>query len=545
MFIAGPVQQASASVDVVEAAQQIIEEASGSTVLTGVAVSGCTASGICEAGAAVAVATVLGYSVWRLKALFSGGHTVESATVIPLSGTTTYSGGCWAQILSTSYSDCTTSARGAQQQDQISWASGFGPSMVMTIDHAPARRSTTDSLTVHLTWSGAPYPSGGSGSDLSPYCYDGTNTITNNNATGIGWNPYVLMKSASSGTVSHTFPASVCASPYQGWGGLQDTQFGHRWLTHLGSTSNTTPAPQHEWRAVKTCSSGGTQTAYSAQFREADDPLPIFPNPSCVGSALPLTYRVFEGDAAGLNGTQVLDWTAPASWASPSTVSYSDCLPGGSAAPCQVQLLKYSPSGLLQCTGGAVDCGGFDPATSTDTEYQCRWGTHLVGLTQCANAPRVDPSRTDTGTETAPVDPETPFSADPRQSVVECVGGVGWNPINWVVRPVVCALKYAFVPQQLGDDFASLKSDAEGRVPFTWISSVVAGGSAIGSTITGGCSPMVWNLPAVGPTTVMPCNVPFAGIPRNLEKLAVWLAVGGLFWRLAPWNKGRETGGPS
>lgn len=439
-----------ASADFVQSAQELIPAVSGTSVATGGAVTACVASGVCEAvgviGGAAAVATAVGYYGFHyLHWGWGSGHAVEHSTMeldqtLSPDATTTYGGGCWSA--GTEAGDC-DSANDGYSGDYS------GVTLQATMLEVPQlgqdgevkvrlSRSSTSGPSFRIwLYCGNYGPGGFSGGSpllstatLTGTALDATITMAAGSCTGL--------------TTTSSVPLSVGVGVWPDWA----LDYYHPPVDVPGFMVEV-PAPQHKWATTKVChgaSGNTTVTGLSAAFQEADSPLPAFPNPACPSGSLATSYEVKEGNATGVGGSTVLTWTAPAAWTDGSAPQYSDCLPGGSAAPCTLSLLKYSPSGLLECTGGAVDCTGFDPSTSSDTEYQCRWGTHLVGLTQCANAPRVEPTHTDAGAETQPVDPEAPFSPDPRQSVVECVGGIGWNPINWVVRPVVCALKYAFVP---------------------------------------------------------------------------------------------------
>jgi hypothetical protein len=542
----------AAADDLIDGATQIIPAAGGTATLTGM----CLASGVCEVGAVVAV-TVGGAMVvgWGLHAMHAFGwgssHTVEQATVVSPTTSTQAGGGCWSYLdgVAQTTSPC------AKPYD------GYGPfgpfggsnpttytSIVVTGAVAHAVTGGNVSATITITLGGSAPPTGRVKAQLA--CVDGSL------ASGQD------LRSVGTWTASSTFavPVALAASGCSAHGGANafrvDDTLGPGCCGTVATYTLPTaaplyevPAPDHKWRAVKICHGGGgdtSLTAYSALFKEADSNMPDFPNPACPAGTLATSFTVYEGDAQGANGTQVLHWTAPSSWANPSSVEYSDCLPGGSAAPCTVRLLKFTPFGSYDCTGGHVDCSDFDPSTSSTDQYQCQWGAHVVGLDQCAALKTVTQTvtpPTSTGTpqdvQAPPADSETvPVATNHHQSNGACVGSVTWNPISWVLKPIKCALVWAFVPDDIGHYADNIRAAADGTL-ITAGSDLVtqvqgAWSGMVGNADSGDCHGPTLNLPVIpgqDPVTVKPLEACSGGVHAVATTthtiLTLGIAVGG------------------
>lgn len=495
---------------------QIITTEAGTAVATGGAVSACVASGVCEALAitgGVAVATgVAVYGVPRLfHWVFGSGHTVEEATVVSPTTSTQAGGGCWDYLNGVSQ----TTSPCAKPYDGYGPFGPYGGSNPTTytsivVTGALAQAATTGNVTasITITLGGSAPPTGRIKAQLA--CVDGSVASAQD------------LRAVGTWTASSTFtvPASVAASGCVAHGGanafrVDDTLGPGCCGTVAGYALPTVapgyevPAPQHKWRTVKICHGGAgdtTLTEYSALFREADTTLPVLPNPVCPSGTLATSYTVYEGDATGAGSTQILTWTAPSTWANPSTSSYGDCLPGGSAAPCTVVLLKATPQGLLDCQGGRVDCTGFNADTALDTDYQCRWGPHAVPLTNCRQLALTAPGSTSTQTDTTPADPEnSPLT--PGQSNGECFpsGWAAFNPVEWVLKPVKCALTWAFVPNPatLSTQIDGVRTAVAGSslgAAYQPVSEISAAWSQIASGQSGGCDGPGFTLVVPGKT---------------------------------------------
>lgn len=132
------------------------------------------------------------------------------------------------------------------------------------------------------------------------------------------------------------------------------------------------------------------------------------------------------------------------------------------------------------CMDWKTDCSGWWAATSNGTTtgtYTCTFDGASVALAQCSPYQTTFDTQTSTPTVTDPVtgdqidwstSPDPGNSIDPGTDVGtgdgNCFAGMlSFNPVDWVLTPVKCALKWAFVPdptrvqadvQQLQDSWA-------------------------------------------------------------------------------------------
>jgi hypothetical protein len=486
------VTQQPASADLIDGTLQMVPVAAGTAVATGVCVGGgCEVAAV--TGVIVGSAMVVGWGLHSMHAFgWGSGHTVETGEAAM------YGSGLTNHVL---LSQC------------CGHAPGYSPAPGSSLDPTPY-------IAIYPAW---PW-SASTAVTVGEKCVGTAPTFFNDTVTNgqtWGWGIY------------------PCGTPNREWVRV--------WVGANAVDASTvdssadpgadikyenlaTAAPDHKWRGVKICHGGGgdtTYTSYSAVFKEADSSLPDFPNTDCPAGTLATSYTVYEGDATGAGGPQVLTWTAPSSWANPSSVTYSDCLPGGSAAPCTVRLLKATPFGLYDCASGSVDCTDFDPSTSTTQQYQCQWGTHVMALDQCIalkQAPATTPVGSTTGT---PQDVQAPASdgeaapVGPQQSNASCIGQVTWNPISWVLKPIKCALTWAFVPDPatLSTQINGVRTAVAGSslgAAYTPVNEVASAWGQIASGQSGGCLGPGFTLSVPGKTMdlnpLSACSSPMSNI---------------------------------
>lgn len=408
----------------------------------------------------------------------------QASDPLPPGTTTTYNGGCWAKRLDVVYADCTSSNRGAVRDDYsgvVTSGNFSGTSQVaMTFLQAVPKGAQSGQITVKVDYSGTQT---NNYAQIELRCLNGT--------SGSGGSFWVPPSFSGSGSYTYTFEAAWCSGSYSGVEGLFAPLVKGDWKAHVGWGGTAVAANSYFWRATRTCAGGGSTVEESAVFREADNPLPIFPDASCVGNALPLSYKVEQVCSVGCTGVKrtVLTWTAPAEWDDPASqtrVQYSDCLPGGSAYPCAVRLLKVTTNGLSECSDPGVDCSMFDPQTATETEWQCRWGPHTVTLTQCrVLVPYLKaPGQTQNGTDMRTPTPSNDPDAEPDAQNSKCVKWPpGWNPIDWILKPVKCALRWAFEPKTT--TWESVTQEVQDEVPFVVVTEGAAGLGAMWNGIDG------------------------------------------------------------
>jgi hypothetical protein len=200
------------------------------------------------------------------------------------------------------------------------------------------------------------------------------------------------------------------------------------------------------------CSDGSTVAGQAIVYTGAtpSEDLPPILAPACPAG----TQRVgLTAPSVASDGTVVPD---PLTWTAPAVPdAYVDCRPGGAAAPCQVTLVKVGPDGrTVNCTG-TLACPtprtGPDPDGST---YRCTWGPYPLPLADC---------------DVVPTHPPVPRTEDGP-----CVVGWSWNPVDWVLEPVKCALTWAFVPSTAPLAQAELTAgQLAAAAPFGYVTGVV------------------------------------------------------------------------
>lgn len=112
----------------------------------------------------------------------------------------------------------------------------------------------------------------------------------------------------------------------------------------------------------------------------------------------------------------------------------------------------------------------------------------------------INPARPEAGKETVTVlaTPRTPVSGEPavdtfptqdalptpeESGAMECDLRLTWNPVEWVLRPVKCALRWAFVPKQSWTD---VWGDLGEQFPFSVAAEVVTAGDRVHAAATSG-----------------------------------------------------------
>lgn len=212
----------------------------------------------------------------------------------------------------------------------------------------------------------------------------------------------------------------------------------------------------------------------------------------CPPGSIVKTFEIFRQHRNRDNVLQtrrVYKWDAPPEW-DPTVVTefdtkHQDCIKRGS---------------------------GCKLAIETDTEDpdvgECKWGSNVVPIAYCSEpAPQVieDPFTPTTPTTTAPptttVAPTTvppqqcpdapgcpsdtppPGGEDPPEGGECFPSGWGWlNPVEWVLKPVKCALVWAFWDDDAADEIGSLWGDSAGP----WVDTAVESGEGVEFTASVG-----------------------------------------------------------
>ena len=205
---------------------------------------------------------------------------------------------------------------------------------------------------------------------------------------------------------------------------------------------------------------GITYTSTTAVFKETGEAIPApcdVTLPPGVGAQ---NVEIVETGGGQSNTLYDQDVTAEyAAWWN----DYPECRTGA----CKLDLITLAnPSFPVSCFDLDYECDGWFESPDRDTDYECHYGIHTVDIEECfvysgvfrearilAGAPYSDPM---TGTWSGGINAPTPDSQALAQEIQDpevqraCRGlaATNFDPVAFVMRPVQCALEWAFVPRQ-------------------------------------------------------------------------------------------------
>jgi hypothetical protein len=143
----------------------------------------------------------------------------------------------------------------------------------------------------------------------------------------------------------------------------------------------------------------------------------------------------------------------------------------------------YDPQADCKALAGGSQCTldpGSDPAADPTATPRCQWGAYAVDSAQC------DPLRADPGSDPAPTPTPTPTGPvpgdagqpDPTDTEGNACFPSGWgmlNPVEWIYKPVKCALAWAFVPSSItADTIDGIGTTLQGKAPAPQLGSLFA-----------------------------------------------------------------------
>lgn len=315
-----------------------------------------------------------------------------------------------------------------------------------------------------------------------------------------------------------------------------------------------------EWLTRVRCLDGGTVSAVSDSFQQSALGAVAVPASVQLAGCQPVGVDVgIQKAGRGTSG-------AGGGWSSVPTNDGSPVSVGSSEVPTAVQDWEtafpdcWDGSCLLELRkviGGSMELDCFDApdqclnwstevAAQPDT-YRCYYGGQLVAITECNVYTRVfdrdkvqqgtgyaDPATgekvtTSTGTA-ATTNPGASTQAmssavqDPSKSR-DCFpnGWAAFNPFEWVLQPVKCALEWAFVPRESA--FQSFQANLSGRFSSTSFGAVAGVVTAINVPGVGdGCTgpPLSFKYGEIDETwyPFSACDAPMAGVAATIK---LWL----------------------
>lgn len=317
--------------------------------------------------------------------------------------------------------------------------------------------------------------------------------------------PYGESFNAMKGYYNNLF-AGVCPSPANG---VVDSEFtplkyqmynGDYLDGDVGAVTNSTGDPDRRLRCTLQLAGGATVSALSDVFKESDGQLAPTVCPDVPEGGVLEGWKI---DLVG--GPQELtlleqsvtpeygDWAA----------TYPQCADG----TCMLDLQRTGVS----CFSTPGPCADWYADPAKDSTYQCLYGGSQVALSQCAvYAPTFKPDATTTGqtygdpttgqAQQTAVPSDTATFNDPLQdpSANRQCFPTGWgvlNPVEWVTKPVQCALQWAFVPR--ASVFTNAGNSINGAVSASVIGQT---GLLVDSFVqpfqqaSGGCSGPPWRI---------------------------------------------------
>ncbi|MDI1338132.1 MAG: hypothetical protein PSU94_18275 [Lacunisphaera sp.] len=210
--------------------------------------------------------------------------------------------------------------------------------------------------------------------------------------------------------------------------------------------------------------------------------------------------------------------------------TYPECGEG----TCMLDLQKAG----LSCFSDPVPCADWFADPDKEATYQCRYGDNPVALSECSlYGPSFKPSATTTGQEYGdPTTGEAVTTTQPKDSATFGDGVLdpegqracfptGWavlNPVEWVTKPVQCALQWAFVPRTsvVQAKLSDLDKAWSSTLPYRLIATVTAWDFIPPPSGCNGITVSVWFL---GP----PFQIMEACPGDMLEPLAYWSRIFG------------------
>jgi len=257
--------------------------------------------------------------------------------------------------------------------------------------------------------------------------------------------------------------------------------------------------------------------------------------PNCVGAgAIACTYIVdYQGVACTVGQAECVNWTLR-QLAHPADYT---CFYGPYALPstdsCAIDERVYEPNGVrltMKNTDG--DPWTYDsPAPAGMPELQPQPGTGTGTVPE-------------TGTGTIPggttgVLP-SPGSAPSSNGDCWSGGAFSWNPVDWVLTPVQCALSWAFVPSQaqVSGPIADFKTTWNSKPPGSLIVGATSVFSSIGTGWNGGCSGSAsasFSRPEDGHPLQLPCTPSGGGsgsVPYTAMQIALIVATLVYLWHM-------------
>lgn len=378
-------------------------------------------------------------------------------------------------------------------------------------------------------------------------------------------------------------PVDLCNSPAReagfhnlGWVNWETLSLSNGQNPYMGFATWGPVAPEVASLQVSCRNPDGSQYEVTSSVPSADG---LVQAPTCTGAA---------GDAGGAVGRCVT--LSAGQSLSAMSVQASNCVvvaeaelkyPDCAVSGCAYMVLVDG----LPCTVGRLGCTDWARTyVNSPGRVGCRYGEYAVKVTSCFFLERVYESSgqpvdgtlantdgnpdTSNGTEPAPAPNPQPSGqpipdgapggapgtlpgggTGPLPSPTgapltnaDCWGSgtFSWNPVDWVVTPVKCALAWAFVPDAavMAGPLADFQTVWKSKPPGSLVVGATSVFSSIGSGWDGGCggaASMSFSQPALGHPLQLPCEPTGGGggsVPYTAMQIALIVATLIYVWHM-------------
>lgn len=240
------------------------------------------------------------------------------------------------------------------------------------------------------------------------------------------------------------------------------------------------PDPERTVSCTVSYSEGGSTTVKANAYKDSDGSMVTPSCPPVPEGKTPSGVKITESAGGGADKTLYDEQTTDAyrDWVK----NFPEC---GTGACLLDLLVKTDTDKAASCFDLEKGCDGWFEDPQRDEKYICRYGTKSVSLAECfvysglfkpgrldVGAPYSDPMTGAWSGGTNSIGPDRQAMDQKVQSpnVMRSCNGMavtGFDPVGFVMRPVQCALEWAFVPRPAVVDagFAGAGKAWDGKAP--------------------------------------------------------------------------------
>lgn len=312
----------------------------------------------------------------------------------------------------------------------------------------------------------------------------------------------------------------------------------------VGYPETPDPDPVRHWESRAECKDSNdvtrTVTAQSGPFRESDMSWPAFPSVTCGEGEVQTSGSVWQ--VGGPADRKVWEIDIPVE-IQQAHEEFPQCVGGD----CLLTLWSVDANQVrTDCFADSGACEGWLTDPERDTKYQCTYGLPSdpidVPLSQCyiygpafdvkaraAGTPYGDPGTGLVVPGVAEVVPDGGGAPDAEQSGPCFPAGWGvFNPLEWVLQPVKCALVWAFVPDStvVAASLSTAGTAVMSSAPVGIATAASTGITDIVTTVYATeCSGSVLDVDAA--YWLWPCEPPIPGWNYAYASISVLVVIGG------------------